>query len=70
MSIECQKLEKSGSHPRRRKKTQNRIISLICPFLPPRVFAKYLPIKGMVGRGCGDRTNVSWKAIGPGRGAR
>jgi hypothetical protein len=35
----------------------NRIMELICPFLPPRVFAKCLPIRRMVGRGGGDRTH-------------
>jgi hypothetical protein len=39
-----------------KKETQNRVIRLICPFLPPRVFAKCLPIRTMVGRGGGDRT--------------
>ena len=33
----------------------NRIIGLICPLLPPRVFAKSRPIRKMVGRGGGDR---------------
>src|SRR5258707_5454327 len=33
----------------------NRIIGLICPLLPPRVFAKSRPIRRMVGRGGGDR---------------
>src|ERR1022692_5233090 len=36
------------------KETQNRITGLICPFLPPSVFAKYLPARRMVGRGGGD----------------
>jgi hypothetical protein len=39
------------------KKPQNRIINRICPFLPPRVFAKCLPARWMVGRGGGDRTH-------------
>jgi hypothetical protein len=34
LSIELRKTRKSGCHPRRRKKTQNRIIGPICPFLP------------------------------------
>lgn len=33
----------------------NRFIELICPFLPSRVFAKFLPISRMIGRGGGDR---------------
>jgi hypothetical protein len=35
----------------------NRIIELICPFLPPRVFAKCPAIRKMDGRGGGDRTH-------------
>src|ERR1700752_5509543 len=34
----------------------NRIIGVICPLLPPRVFAKSRPVRKMVGRGGGDRT--------------
>ena len=37
------------------KKKQNRIIGLICPFLPPRVFIKYPAIRKIDGRGGGDR---------------
>jgi len=37
------------------KSRTNRIIGVICPLLPPRVFAKYLPISKMIGRGGGDR---------------
>ena len=37
------------------KETQNRIIGLICPFLPPRVFVKCPSIRKMDGRGGGDR---------------
>jgi hypothetical protein len=47
----------SGCHPCRWKETQNRIIGLICPFLPPRVFVKCPSIRKMVGRGGGDRTH-------------
>jgi hypothetical protein len=36
----------------------NRIIGVICPLLPPRVFAKFLPIRKMVGRGGGDRNCI------------
>jgi hypothetical protein len=43
-------------HSRRRKHCANRIISLICPFLPPRVSVKCPSIRKMVGRGGGDRT--------------
>jgi len=39
------------------KETQNRIIGLICPFLPPRVFVKCPSIRKMDGRGGGDRTH-------------
>jgi hypothetical protein len=35
----------------------NRIIEVICPLLPPRVFVKSRPIRKMVGRGGGDRTH-------------
>ena len=35
----------------------NRIVRVICPLLPPRDFAKSLPISRMVGRGGGDRTH-------------
>src|SRR6266851_3918579 len=45
----------SGCHPCHSKKTQNRIIDLICPFLPPRVFVKCPSIRKMNGRGGGDR---------------
>lgn len=34
----------------------NRIIGVICPFLPPRVCANCLPIR-MIGRGGEDRTH-------------
>ena len=37
------------------KETQNRVIRLICPFLPPRVFVKCPSIRKMDGRGGGDR---------------
>jgi hypothetical protein len=33
----------------------NRIIGVICPLFPPRVFAKCLPIRRMIGRCGGDR---------------
>src|SRR5216684_5553494 len=36
----------------------NRIIEVICPLLPPRVFVKSRPIRKMVGRGGGDRTHI------------
>jgi len=36
----------------------NRIIGLICPFLPPRDLYKCPPIRKMDGRGGGDRTHV------------
>jgi hypothetical protein len=39
------------------KINRNRIESQICPFLPPRVFAKCLPARRMVGRGGGDRND-------------
>ena len=39
------------------KKTQNRIIGLICPFLPPHIFGKCPPVRKMDGRGGGDRTH-------------
>ncbi|OLD80258.1 MAG: hypothetical protein AUF67_12900 [Acidobacteria bacterium 13_1_20CM_58_21] len=38
------------------KKNANRIIGLICPFLPPRVFVKCPSVRKMDGRGGGDRT--------------
>jgi hypothetical protein len=38
------------------KKYKNRIIRLICPFLPPRIFVKCPSIRKMDGRGGGDRT--------------
>jgi len=38
------------------KKNGNRIIGLICPFLPPRVFVKCPSVRKMDGRGGGDRT--------------
>jgi hypothetical protein len=37
------------------KETQNPIIGLICPFLPPRVFVKCPSIRKMDGRGGGNR---------------
>ena len=37
----------------------NRIIGLICPFLPPRVFVKCPSIMKMDGRGGGDRKQCS-----------
>jgi hypothetical protein len=40
-----------------KEKHKNRTIGRICPFLPPRVFAKCLPARRMVGRGGGDRTH-------------
>jgi len=40
------------------KETHNRIIGLICPFLPPRVFVKYPSIRKMLGRGGGDRSGI------------
>src|SRR2546430_3790486 len=49
----------SGCHPCRWKETQNRIIGLICPFLPPRVFVKCPSIRKMDGRGGGDRDRKS-----------
>src|ERR1700730_14909768 len=48
----------SGCHPCRWKETQNRIIGLICPFLPPRVFVKCPSIRKMDGRGGGDRNCI------------
>src|ERR1700726_1958746 len=38
------------------KKHKNRIIRLICPFLPPRIFVKCPSIRKMNGSGGGDRT--------------
>ena len=35
----------------------NRIIGLICPFLPPRICVKCPSIRKMAGRGGGDRTH-------------
>jgi hypothetical protein len=40
------------------KETQNRIIGLICPFLPPRVFVKCPSIRKMDGRSGGDRNCI------------
>jgi hypothetical protein len=45
------------------KETQNRIIGLICPFLPPRVFVKCPSIRKMDGRGGGDRNCISKKQV-------
>jgi hypothetical protein len=39
------------------ERNTNRIIGLICPFLPPRVFVKCPSISKMVGRGGGDRND-------------
>jgi len=36
------------------------MIGVICPLLPPRVFAKCLPINGMVGGAVGIENNSVW----------
>jgi hypothetical protein len=51
------------------KKKQNRIIGLICPFLPPRVFIKYPAIRKIDGRGGGDRKHYQAEFQGLGRNA-
>jgi len=53
---EYEKLENPAVTHAAENSCTNRIIGVICPFLPPRVFAKCLPIRRMVGRGGGDRT--------------
>jgi hypothetical protein len=57
----------SGCHPCRSKETQNRIIGLICPFLPPRVFVKCPSIRKIDGRGGGDRKQHRSESEGLGR---
>jgi hypothetical protein len=53
----------SGCHPCREEEKRNRIIGLISPFLPPRVFLKCPSIRAMDGRGGGDRTKSAIEIV-------